>query len=59
MSNWGLIIGDTLFVFVVIMINATHGFKNNPVLLVPLTLVALATCVIRHVNYYKQMKRIY
>ncbi len=59
MTNTNLIIGDTLFVVVSVVINATDGLKKTPIILIPLLLVAFATCVIRHINYYKMTKRIY
>jgi hypothetical protein len=58
-SNTNVILGDALFVFVLILINATDGLQKTPIILIPLMVVAFATCVIRHVNYYKQTKRIY
>jgi len=59
MSRTNLILIDALFVLVVIMIYATDGFKTYPIILTPLVTVALATCIIRHINYYKLTKRIY
>lgn len=59
MSRTNLILIDTLFVLVVIMIYATNGLQTYPVILMPLIAVALATCVIRHINYYKITRRIF
>jgi hypothetical protein len=54
-----LILIDAVFVLVVIMIYATDGLKQYPIILIPLVSVAFATCIIRHINYYKVTKRIY
>ena len=59
MSRTNLILIDALFVLVVIMIYATDGLKNYSIILMPLIAVALAACIIRHINYYKLTKRIY
>jgi hypothetical protein len=58
-TSTNVILGDALFVIVVILINETDGLKKTPIILIPLMVVAFATCIIRHVNYYKQTKRIY
>ena len=55
-----LIISDVLFVVTVIIINLTNGgFDKNPIFLNVLILVALSSCIIRHINYYKLTKKIY
>jgi hypothetical protein len=58
-SRTNLILIDAAFVLVVIMIYATDGMKQYPIILTPLVSVAFATCVIRHINYYKITKRIF
>ncbi len=60
MTGTVLIITDALFVVTVILIHyGNGGFDKNPVFLNFLFVVAFATCVIRHINYYKHTKRIY
>jgi len=60
MTGTILIVTDTLFVATVIVINyANGGFDKNPVFLNFLVVVAFASCIIRHINHYKQTKRIY
>jgi hypothetical protein len=59
MSRTNLILIDALFVLVVISVYTTDGFKNYPVILLPLIAVAFATCIIRHINYYKITRRIF
>jgi hypothetical protein len=54
-----LILIDALFVLVVISVYATDGLKQYPIILLPLMAVALATCVIRHIHYYKITRRIF
>ena len=54
-----MILIDTLFVLVVIMIYVTNGVKSYPVILLPLIAIAFATCIIRHINYYKITRRIF
>lgn len=59
MSRTNLILIDALFVLVVISVYATDGLKTYPVILMPMIAVALATCIIRHINYYKITRRIF
>ncbi|MGN6179015.1 MAG: hypothetical protein ACTHNW_07530 [Mucilaginibacter sp.] len=59
MSRTNLILIDALFVLVVISVYATDGLKTYPVILLPLMSVAFATCIIRHINYYKITRRIF
>jgi hypothetical protein len=55
-----LLVTDLLFVLTVIVIAYNNdGFDKNPVLLNVLVGVAFASCIIRHINYYKHTKRIY
>ena len=52
--------GDALFVLTVIAMQVFNGgFDKNPVLLNVMVVIALAVCIIRHINYYKLTKRIY
>ena len=58
--NKTLIITDILFVItVIVMAYNNDGFDKNPLFLNALMVVAFASCIIRHINYYKQTKRIY
>jgi hypothetical protein len=59
MINTNLVLADALFVFVLVMINITDGFKKNMIILAPLIIIAFITCMVRHINYYKQTRRIY
>jgi len=58
-SKRNLILADVLFVVALVMIYATNGLKDYPIVLAPLLIIAFITCVIRHVNYYKMTKKIY
>jgi hypothetical protein len=58
--NKTLIITDVLFVTTVIVIAYNNdGFDKNPLFLNALVVIAFACCIIRHINYYKQTKKIY
>lgn len=58
--NKTLIITDVLFAATVAMIAFSNGgFDKNPLFLNALVVIALASIIIRHINYYKQTKRIY
>ena len=59
MSNKAMIITDVVFVLVLGLIYETHGLRDYPIILSPLIVLAFATCVIRHINYYKLTKKIY
>jgi hypothetical protein len=60
MTGTILIITDSLFLVTVIVINYTNdGFNQNPAFLNFLVVAAFASCIIRHINYYKHTKRIY
>jgi len=56
-----LIISDTVLVGTLIAINYSNdgGFLKAPVILKFLVIVAFATCIVRHINYYKVHRRIY
>ena len=55
-----LILSDSLFAgTVLVMAYSDGGFNSNPPFLNLLVVVAFATCIIRHINYYKHNKRIY
>jgi hypothetical protein len=56
-----LIISDAVLVGTLAMINYSNdgGFNKAPVILKFLVVVAFATCIVRHINYYKIHKRIY
>jgi len=59
MNGSNLILGDSLLVFVLVMIQLTDGLKKHGIILAPLVIIAFATCVIRHINHYKLTKKIY
>jgi len=59
MVNTDLVIGDLLFVIASFMIRITNGLSKSPLILEPLLAIAFLTCLVRHINYYKQTKRIY
>jgi len=60
MTRGSLILTDSLFVITVTVMNYTNGgLNNNPIFLNALVVIALASCIIRHINYYKQTKRLY
>jgi hypothetical protein len=54
-----LIVADTLFVATVLVMHFNGGLHSNPLFLNFLLMVALGTCILRHINYYKLTKRIY
>ena len=55
-----LILADSLFVITLIVIHYVNGgLDKDPLFLNFILLIAFATCVIRHINYYKLTKRIY
>jgi hypothetical protein len=55
-----LILTDSLFAgCILIMTYGNEGFDKNPVFLNLLVIVAFASCIIRHINYYKLTKKIY
>ena len=59
MNRKTLILADSVFVIVMILIYNNGDLAKYPVILAPFVLVAFATCVIRHINYYNMTKRIY
>jgi hypothetical protein len=59
MTRKTLIIADLIFVVVMILIYNNGDLQKYPVILAPFILVAFATCIIRHINYYNMTKRIY
>jgi hypothetical protein len=59
MKRTDLILADALFVLVSVMIYETDGFKTSPIILKPLIVIAFASCVVRHINYYSMTKKIY
>jgi len=56
-----LIISDTVLAGTLVAIKYYNdgGFIKAPVILKFLVVVAFATCIVRHINYYKVHKRIY
>ena len=60
MNRATLILTDSLFVITVIMIQyGNGGFDKNPLFLNFLVVVTFAVIIIRHINHYKQTKKIY
>ncbi|MEO8886646.1 MAG: hypothetical protein ABI367_11325 [Mucilaginibacter sp.] len=59
MDGVSLILADTLFIAVLILILANHSIERNAIILVPLIVIAFATCIIRHINHYDETGRIY
>jgi hypothetical protein len=58
--NKTLIITDVLFITTIALIALGNGgFNKSPLFLKALVVVAFASCIIRHINYYKQTKKIY
>lgn len=60
MTKTILIVTDTLFVITIAVIHYTNeDFDKVPLFLKFLIVVAFASCIIRHINYYKHTKRFY
>lgn len=59
MTRTTLIVADLVFVVVMILVYNNGDLAKYPVILAPFVLAALATCVIRHINYYNMTKRFY
>jgi hypothetical protein len=57
--NRALIITDIAFAIVLASIYQSNGLRDYPIILAPLIILAFATCIIRHINYYKLTKKIY
>jgi hypothetical protein len=57
MDNANLILGDSLFALGLILVFVTGGLKENSIILVPLLVIAFASCVVRHINYYNETGR--
>jgi hypothetical protein len=58
-SKRNLMLGDALFVLAFAMVYSSNGLVDYPIILAPLLILAFATCIIRHINYYKLTKKIY
>lgn len=58
-SRRNLVLADTLFVLAFTMVYSSDGLVDYPIILAPLLILAFATCIIRHINYYKLTKKIY
>jgi hypothetical protein len=54
-----MIATDLLFAIVFVSIIATDGLDDHALILLPLLVAAFSTCAIRHINYYKEHKKIY
>ena len=60
MNRATLIVADGLLaVTVFVMAYGNGGLGKNPLFLNLLVVVAFASCIIRHINYYKLTKKIY
>ena len=59
MTRANLILADALFVIVLVTVYNSNDLQKYPVILGPLIIAALATCVIRHVHYYNMNRKIY
>jgi hypothetical protein len=60
MTRTILILTDLLFAATIIVIRYTNeDFNDIPLFLKFLIVVAFASCIIRHINYYKHNKKIY
>ncbi|MDR3694055.1 hypothetical protein [Mucilaginibacter sp.] len=60
MTGTTLIVSDTLLVVTVAVINLTNeSFDQIPVFLKFLIIIAVASCIIRHINHYRHTKRLY
>ncbi|WP_214072015.1 hypothetical protein [Mucilaginibacter sp. dw_454] len=57
MDNANLILGDSLFALGLLLVIATNGIRDYGIILVPLLVVAFASCVVRHINYYNETGR--
>ena len=58
-SRRNLMLADALFVLAFAMVYSSNGLVDYPIILSPLLILAFATCIIRHINYYKLTKKIY
>jgi hypothetical protein len=58
-SKRNLMLADALFVLAFAMVYSSNGLVDYPIILSPLLILAFATCIIRHINYYKLTKKIY
>jgi hypothetical protein len=55
-----LIISDIALAGVAVLMGcAQGGFEQKPLMLKLLLVAAFASCIIRHINYYKVTKKIY
>jgi hypothetical protein len=59
MSKKGLIFTDVVCVLGIALLTYDLSSAKNPIPLVFLALIGFATCLRRHVNYYKLNKKIY
>jgi fumarate reductase subunit C len=60
MTRSTLILSDSLFVITITVMHFENGdFNKNPVILNLLVVVALASCILRHINYYRLTRKLY
>jgi fucose permease len=57
MRNANLIIGDVLFALGLILILITGTIKDYGIIVVPLLIIAFASCLVRHINNYNKTGR--
>jgi len=57
MDNANVITGDSLFAFGFILTTVTGGLNEYGIILVPLLVIAFASCAVRHINYYNETGR--
>jgi len=60
LSRKVLVITDSALVVVITLMSYNKGgIDESPLILKLLLVVAFASCIVRHINYYKRTKRIY
>lgn len=60
MTRSTLILSDSLFVITITVMHFENGdFNKNPVILNLLVVVALTSCILRHINYYRLTRKLY
>lgn len=60
MTGTALVVSDTLLIVTITVINLTNeSLDQIPVFLKFLVIIAVASCIIRHINHYRHTKRLY
>lgn len=57
MRNANLIVGDVLFALGLTFVLITGTVKDYGIIVVPLLIIAFASCVVRHMNNYNKTGR--